>query len=221
MLKPLPLLLLLTSIGLAQSLRFGIEGGLPLTNGFDTQSSSVIPVAIPAGPINYSTLTKRYTVGPTAELDLPFHLAVKADVLYKRLSFGSAGLAPITTTTTTANSWEFSLLGKYGVSKLGPLQPYVEGGVAFRAVQGVNQISVSPCLGCATSVIQSTSHPTELAHSFTKGFTGGAGLEFRHLLVGVFGEIRYTRWTADAFSAPNGGLNSTRNQADLLVGVTF
>jgi hypothetical protein len=80
---------------------------------------------------------------------------------------------------------------------------------------------VSPCLGCATSVIQSTSHPTELAHSFTKGFTGGAGLEFRHLLVGVFGEIRYTRWTADAFSAPNGGLNSTRNQADLLVGVTF
>ena len=221
MLKPLSLLLALASVGFAQSLRFGVEGGLPLTNAFDTHTSNVIPVSIPTGPLNYSALTKRYTLGATAELGLPLHLALKADVLYKRLNFDSTGLAPITTTTTTANSWEFPLLGKYGVSKLGPLQPYVEGGVAFRTLQAVNQTSVSPCLQCATPFTQSTSHPAELSHSFTKGIAAGAGLEFRHLLIGVFGELRYTRWTADAFSAPNGGLNSTRNQADLLVGVTF
>jgi len=106
------------------------------------------------------------------------------------------------------------------VSKLGPLQPYVEGGVAFRALQGVSQTSRVNCDIC-TGPARLTSNPLELSHSLTKGIAAGAGLEFRHLLVGVFGEIRYTRWTADAFSAPNGGLNSTRNQADLLVGVTF
>ncbi len=146
--KPLFLLLSVASIGFAQPFRFGVEGGLPLTGAFDTNSSA-IPAVLPAGPLSYSSSTQRYAFGGTAELDLPFHLAVKADALYKRLSFDSAGLAPITATTTTANSWEFPVLAKYGVSKLGPLQPYVEGGVAFRALQGVNQTSVTACLGCA------------------------------------------------------------------------
>jgi len=219
--KPLFLLLLFASSGFAQSFRIGVEGGVPLTSAFNTQGPGAIPVVLPTGPPIYSSSTKRYTAGATAELDLPFHLAVKADLLYKRLGFGSATLGPAgTTAATTANSFELPLLGKYSVSKLGPLQPYVEGGVAFRTLQGVNQIAESVCPMCAVPLSQ-TSHPAELSHTFNKGFAAGAGLEFRHLLVGVFGEIRYTRWTTDAFSAPNGLLNSTRNQADLLVGVTF
>lgn len=220
--KPLFLLLFLGApIGFAQSFRIGLEGGLPLTSAFDTKTSNVIPLGIATGFPNYSSHTKRYTLGATAELDLPFHFAVKADLLYKRLGFASATLGPAATTAaTTANSWELPLLGKYSVSKLGPLQPYVEGGVAFRTLQGVKQIVQSVCPMCAAPLSQS-SHPAELSHSFNKGFAAGAGLEFRHLLVGVFGELRFTHWTADAFSAPDGLLNSTRNQADLLVGVTF
>lgn len=221
MLKPPVLLLLVASIGFAQSFRIGVEGGVPLTNAFDTKTSGAIPVVLPTGPPNYSAHTKRYTVGATAELGLPFHLGIKADVLYKPLSFDSATLGPAATTATTkANSFEFPLLAKYSVSKLGPLQPYVEGGVAFRTLQGVSQTSQSVCPQCAVILIQ-TSHPAELSHSFTKGYAAGAGLEFRHLLLGVFGEIRYTHWTANAFSAPDGLLNSVRNQADLLVGATF
>ncbi len=232
MLKRLPLLFLVASIGLAQSFRVGVEGGVPLTNAFGTRTVG-IPGFLPSlpGSSSYSSAAKRYTVGATAELDLPFHLAVKADVLYRRLGFGSnstilvpaGGGAMTTTSATTANSWELPLLGKYSVGKLGPLQPYVEGGVAFRALQGVQQTTVLACPACLTPVHQTTqtNSPSESSHKFTKGITAGAGLEFRHLLVGVFGELRYTRWTADAFSAPDGGLNSLRNQADLLVGVTF
>jgi opacity protein-like surface antigen len=232
MLKLLSPLLLVASVGLAQSFRVGAEGGVPLNNAFDTRTVS-IPGFLPTlpGSASYSSSAKRYTVGATAELDLPFHLAVKADVLYKRLGFGfssvtlvpAGGAASTITSATTANSWEIPLLGKYSVSKLGPLQPYVEGGVAFRTLQGVQQTTVQACPVCLTPVYQmtQTNSPAELSHKFTKGITAGAGLEFRPLLLGVFGEIRYTRWTADAFSAPNGGLNSTRNQADLLVGVTF
>ena len=221
MLKRLSLLLALASVTFAQSFRFGVEGGVPLTNAFDTHTVTVVPVGIPTGPFNYSALTRRYTLGATAELDLPFHLAVKADALYKRLDFTGVSAPPEGTIAVThSNSFEFPLLVKYGVSKLGPLQPYVEGGVAFRTLQGVDQTARVNCDTC-TPFPRQTSHPGELSHSFTKGFTAGAGLEFRHLLIGVFGELRYTRWTADAFSAPNGGLNSTRNQADLLVGVTF
>jgi len=229
LLKSLCLLLLVTSVGLAQSFRIGVEGGVPLANVFDTRTVSITG-SLP-GSASYSSSAKRYTVGATAELDLPFHLAVKADVLYKRLGFDSDSVTSLpaggalmnVTSATTANSWELPLLGKYSVSKLGPLQPYVEGGVAFRALQGVQQTTVQTCPGCFTPVASTTqtNSPSELSHSFTKGIAAGAGLEFRHLLVGVFGEIRYTRWTADAFSASNGGLNSTRNQADLLVGVTF
>ncbi len=219
--KPPLLLLLVASIGFAQSLRFGVEGGLPLASNFDTQGASALPGVLPVGLTVYSSSTRRYTAGVTAELDLPFHLAVKADLLYRRLNFGSTVQAPITTSTTTANSFEFPLLGKYSLGKLPLVQPYVEGGVVFRTLEGVNQTSSSACLQCVMPLTQSTSHPAELAHSFTKGFAAGAGLEFRHLLLGVFGELRYTRWTQAAFSAPNGGLSSTQNQVDLLAGVTF
>ncbi len=220
MLKPLSLLLMLASVGFAQSIRIGVEGGVPLTNAFATHTLTTYPPGIVMAPINYAGHTKRYIAGVTAELDLPFRLAVKADLLYKRLSFDSASISSEAMVgTTTANSFEFPVLAKYSRGKLGPLQPYVEAGVAFRQLQGVSQTLKLNCAMC-TRVTQ-TSHPAELSHTFTKGFTAGAGLEFRALLVGVFGELRYTRWTADAFSDPNGGINSRRNQADLLVGVTF
>jgi opacity protein-like surface antigen len=231
MVKPPFLLLLIAAIGFAQSFRFGVEGGIPLTSAF--------VVGTPAPPVGpffcgtpaYSPGTRRYTVGATAELGLPFHLGIRADLLYKRQGFDSAasGCLPASIgytkiiDATTANSWEIPLLAKYSLGKLGPLRPYVEGGVTFRALQGVQQQkSEYICLAsCTLFDSTQTGNPAELSHKFTNGITAGAGLEFRHLLAGVFGEIRYTRWTADAFSAPDGGLNSTRNQADLLVGVTF
>ncbi len=238
-LKPLFPLLLVTCMASAQPFRIGVEGGVPLTDAFSTASSSAVPVI---GSPSYSSATRLYTVGVTAEVRLPFRLSIKADALYKRLGFDSTYLTvpvvnnviciscpeTLITSATTANSFEFPVLAKYRTSKLGPLQPYVEGGVAFRTVQGMNQVSqtttINPCVSVCPVVTGPTTGPGgELSHSLTKGVTAGAGVEFQHfpLPVSVFGEVRYTRWTAEAFSAPSGGLNSLKNQADLLVGVTF
>ncbi len=218
--KAFLLLLLAGAVGFAQSLRFGIEGGVPLTGAFNAKPLNAVPAPSP-GAIGYSAGTNRYTFGATAELGLPFHLAVKADVLYKRLGYDSITTAPITTSHTTSNSWEFPLLAKYSFNSVGPLRPYVDGGIAFRHLQGVSQTTTGACLQCVTPLASTTDHPAELSHSFTKGVALGLGLEFAAPLVHVFGEIRYTRWTQEAFTAPAGGLDSTKNQADFLVGVTF
>jgi opacity protein-like surface antigen len=220
------LLVLAASSGFAQSFRFAVEGGVPLTSAFETGTSEALPTPVPIGSwsetVTYSSSTRRYTVGASAELELPFQLAIQAGVLYKRLGFDylSAGvltgtaLAASVTGSGTANSWEFPLLAKYGVGSRGPLQPYVEAGVVLRHLQGVSETN-------STTAVPQIIPASALSHSFTPGFTAGAGLELRHRLAGVFGEIRYTRWTQDAFSAPEGGLNSARNQAELLLGVTF
>jgi hypothetical protein len=51
----------------------------------------------------------------------------------------------------------------------------------------------------------------------------GAGLDV-HVLLHIMPEIRYTRWGMDHFSgalAPAGSVNSNRNQAEFLLGITF
>jgi hypothetical protein len=231
MLKLLFPLLLIASSAFAQSFRVGVEGGIPLTNAFDTGIQTVAPTVVIGFPTyaSYKSATKRYTVGVTAELGLPFHLAIKADALYKRVGFDSfIPVTPLlfgpTWNNTRANSFEFPVMAKYRLSKLGPLQPYIEGGVSFRTLEGATETLTTGCAECPQGAAPVTATPSPvygLNHSFTKGITAGAGLELRHLPVGAFGEVRYTRWTAEAFSDPRGGLNSLRNQADLLVGVTF
>src|SRR5262249_40638646 len=65
----------------AQTVSVGIKAGLPITDSFvvDHQPG-----------INNSTFdTRRYTVGPTFELRLPYCLAFETDALYKRLSYTS------------------------------------------------------------------------------------------------------------------------------------
>jgi hypothetical protein len=219
-------LLLIASIGCAQSFRFGVEGGVPLTNAFEVGPSVCYRDEGGCAQLSYSSGTRRYTAGATAELDFTSHWAIRADALYKRLGFDSVqtfAATTLTTSSTTANSWEVPLLAKYSLSAPKPLRPYVEAGVSFRALQGVLQKSPFwDCLLCdLVRGPTQTNDPAELSHRFTQGLSAGAGLELRHGALGVFGEIRYTYWTADAFSAPIGVLNSSRNQADLLVGVTF
>jgi hypothetical protein len=224
LLKPLPLLFLAASMTFAQSLRFGVEGGVPLADAFHARSTSPTDV-MPGSRTSYTSSNKRYVAGVTGELSLPFHLSVKADLLYRRLGYDSATsrIGAAMTAATTGNAWETPLVAKYRLRSGGLLDPYIEGGISFRTLQGLHQTVVHVCTGCLdqTPTVTTTDHPAELQNSVTKGIVAGAGLEFRHLLAGLFGEIRYTRWTSDAFSSTDGLLVSTRNQADLLVGITF
>lgn len=110
--RVLVLIVLSSAVCAAQPIGFGIKGGIPFTDLF-SESGTFRPD------------TKRYTIGPMAELRLPFGLGAEADVLYKRFSYdGGSG-----------SQWEIPILAKY---RLGGeiIHPYIEGGVSFRRLTG-------------------------------------------------------------------------------------
>jgi opacity protein-like surface antigen len=197
-----------------QGFSFGVKGGLPATDAFNTGS----------GPLRYLSDAKRYTVGPMVELRLPFRLGVEFDALYKRLDYSSTGnlVDVFTTSRTTGNSWEFPLLLKYRLTS-GPIKPYVEGGVSFNRLSGFEQFTQRTFFP-GSRVTTSTGAPSELMNDFRSGLALGAGLDVHALVFHVAPEIRYTHWTRDTFRdlcCSGTALRSNDNQAEFLLGITF
>ena len=160
-------------------------------------------------------------VGPTAELHLPFGLGVEFDILYRHFGYDeSGGLIGLTTNNhTTSSAWEFPLLAKYRIP-MKVVQPYVDAGVAWDKLSGLTQaITTTVLSGRATTT--TTSNPTELNTTATRGFVMGAGLSVKLLVVHVSPEVRFTRWGAQHFIDPGGLLHSNVNQGEFLVGITF
>lgn len=189
-----------------QTIEFGVKGGTPILDPFILSS--------PSGSFNnYSFSKERYTVGPTFELGLPYHLSVEADALYKRLDYVSYPFGFTTFQASTgANSWEFPVLVKRHFFS-GIISPFGDLGGSFRHVGGSTTFS--------NSAVQASQSPLELVHSWSTGFAGGAGVDF---VVGSFHvspELRYTRWMTGNFSSSNGVLNSNLNSLDAIIGLTF
>jgi opacity protein-like surface antigen len=176
-----------------QSFSVGLKGGLGLTDSFAADSIDGNPLTGPG--------SKDYVIGPTFEIRLPFSLAVEADALYRPLHFNalqqssSAGGQSIT-------SWEIPIVGKYRFHS--PfVKPYVEAGPTFRALG-----NLGPVVSAFNEKISE------------KGFTIGAGVDFKIPFVRISPEIRYSHWGADNTSLGN-VVTSNQNQAELLVGVSF
>ncbi|MBV9504726.1 MAG: PorT family protein [Acidobacteriia bacterium] len=208
-----PLLFLaVATCAFSQPFSFGVKAGLPLTDFFNTVSS---------GNYSYTSITNRYVIGPTAELRLPFGLGVEFDALYRHYSYYTPGFLtnpPYTQTqygyeNAGGGAWEFPLLAKYRFpSKI--LRPYVDAGVAWDTLSG---LSATVCaINCG-----STSNPPSLHKDSLTGFVTGVGVDVHLLRLHLSPEIRYTRWSAQHFLSPNGGLSSTQNQAEFLLGITF
>jgi len=187
--KKIFLFLLAGAAALAQSpFGFGLKAGVPLNDALSTT---------PGGAIDYFQSTHRFTIGPFAEFRLPSGFAVEIDALYRSYSFRQAlPQAP----SVSTNAWEFPVLAKKSLFG-GPIQPYVEGGVA------ISHLSVKDV--------------AELNHSNNYGIVLGAGVSLHLGPVRVAPEIRYNGWAFQSFSSPFGGLHSNRNQATVLVGVSF
>ncbi|MCE5307594.1 MAG: outer membrane beta-barrel protein [Acidobacteriales bacterium] len=200
-----------------QLLSFGVKGGVPLTDATEGNFSS------PA--------MKRYVVGPTAELKLPFSFAFEADALYRRtgydLTVSNFGLTSVT--QVRANSWEFPLLVKHymGPSLL-PLRLYLSGGYVVRKTSGVDgSVHTFGTDSVSGQVIDTTVHydgsnlrQDDPTHGLAVG--GGARLHLGPLHISP--EIRYTRWTGIGLNDQQShgvSAQSTQNQVDLLVGLTF
>lgn len=188
----------------AQFVSFGVKGGVPVTNAFDSARS---------GNLAYLSDTKRYLVGGAFELRFPLGLGVEVDALYKRLNYDVAAASQ--TVATRANSWEFPVLFKLrGTSPA--VRPYLTAGPSFRHLSGLRSFLADP-----VGVSLETTRPPELENRFSAGFAIGGGLElggrFR-----VAPEIRYTRWGSPAFRSilvPN--FSSSANQLDFLLGLHF
>jgi opacity protein-like surface antigen len=161
--------------------------------------------------------TNRYIIGPTAELHLPFGLGVELDALYRHVNYsGSTTLAGAITglTSAEAGNWEFPLLAKYRFP-FKVVRPYVDAGVAWNTISGLSQTIVT------TTGISKSSSSSDLNNGTVTGFVTGVGVDIHLLVLHVMPEIRYTRWGAQNFLSPNGGLSSNQNQAEFLLGVTF
>ena len=157
---------------------FGIKGGVPLNDAFNTATT---------GQINYLSNTKRFVVGPEFDVNLPAGFAVEVDALYRRLDFESnSNLSTFEHNATTSNAWDVPLLVKWRFAPMGPVRPYVGGGATFRGLTNVHQVTTFFSSGTSTT----TSSPSDLNDRFVTGFTAVAGLQlFKH----VSPEIRYTR----------------------------
>ncbi len=185
-----------------QFLSFGVKAGVPLTSAFST---------VDTGHAGADAYDRPYIVGPTAEVHLPFHVSFEVDALYRRngftyytsgFGFGTPFYVPPTINRATLNDWQFPFLGKYE-RKLGPLSPFVDGGVVFRH------------LSTGKSVLFRPDDPN------TTGFAVGGGVSLNLLLVRLTPEIRYTHWFTAPFHNGDLAVLSTTNQADFLLGISF
>jgi hypothetical protein len=173
----------------AQHLSVGVKGGVPLTDFFKTAGS-------------FSSVPKRYTVGPMIDIQLPFGLGIEFDALYKRFGYES------TTTATRGNSWQFPLVLKLRAPGL-IVRPYGEAGFAFQKLTGVKNF-----IGGLVST-----GPGELKKTDDRGLVIGAGLDVKLPVIRIAPELRFTRWFGDTFQGT--GIQNNRNQAEFLVGLTF
>ncbi len=187
----------------AQPVSVGIRAGVPLTDAFR---------AARGGSLSYATDSKRYVIGPTLDLHLPFRTSVTFELLYRRLGYTSTTIsaAPIET-TTTANLFEFPVMLKHRFNE-GMARPYLAAGAAFNKLSGVKQLVGGVLRG----------RPPELDKESTAGLVFAGGVELGALALRVSPELRYTyRNSAHFRDAVSGLLESNKNQFEFLIGLTF
>ena len=193
----------------SQPVGFGVKAGVPLTNFVSAAHS---------GTFDWDSSTNRYIVGPTVELRLPGGFGIEVDALYRRLHYNGSGLVgnAFTSSSTTGNNWEFPLLFKYRIPTE-VVKPYIDAGIAWNTLTGIRQ-TVSNAASTVSSGF--TANPPELHRNVSEGFVVGVGVDV-HVLLHISPEVRYTRWGSGLLQDANGILQTKRDQAEFLVGITF
>ena len=193
-----------------QRLSFGVKGGTPLS---DTNRSAVIGDRLSGyGP--WSLSTRRYTVGGTFEVGIPFGLYVEVDALYKRTDTTQHGFwnpSFGTITRLAANSWEFPMMLKHRWNRR--FRPFAALGGTFRRIQGFDASVETFAYGLNPPY---SVYRYRIDQPLTQGgIASGVGmllLSVGHLKITP--ELRYTRWTSISFLP-------TRNQVEILMGLGF
>ena len=168
----------------AQHLSYGIKAGAPITD-------------VVEGKGNVAASTTRLTIGPMLDIRLPLGLGIEVDALYKRFSASTVAGNPsvLGTSSGSAGSWDFPILGKYRMPGI-VARPYVEAGVTFNKLGDIAAFKLEN----------------------RKGFVMGVGLDVGLAKVHIAPEIRYTRYNQKTTLL---SLIPNANQAELLVGISF
>src|SRR6476646_826522 len=111
----------------AQIISLGIKGGVLLTDPLNTGQ---------VGTAGASHDVRRYIVGTTGELHLPFGFSVEVDALYRPLNYTEYPVSDFSSLPVAhaGSDWQFPLLAKYEFHKGILVHPFVEGGVTYRHV---------------------------------------------------------------------------------------
>lgn len=200
------LLLALVTPAECQLISFGLKGGVPAASAFSNASD---------GNTTARDYTRRYTVGPTVELHLARRFSFEVDALYRRNGFAyttfqtfyypvppSYEINVYSFFRSTINDWQLPILAKYE-ARSGLSRPFVDGGLVYRHVSGAASTNVPP------------------DHSSAAGIALGGGISFKLGQFRIAPEIRYTHWPTPPYSSGNAEFVSSKNQADLLLGITL
>ncbi len=174
----------------SQLISLGIKGGVPLADPLETGQGSTSGITHDV---------RRYIVGPTGELHLPFGFGVELDALYRGLNFTSF-FANSSSVNTNGSDWQFPLLAKYEFRRGVIIHPFVDAGVTFRHVSFSN---------------------VSIGDPNTAGISVGGGLTAKFLFLRLSPEFRYARFPTEVFGTNFSFIRSTSNQVDFLVGFTF
>jgi hypothetical protein len=181
--KRLFLAAIVSSLPALAQLSVGVKVGVPLNDVYVNSGQGTFP--------RFGT-TNRYLIGPEVDLNLPFHLGVEADALYRRYRLGGSGV----------NEWDFPILLKYRVTAVPVLHPFVDAGPIFNHV---SEIPSATRNGSVPGVVFGAGIDFHALFLHVKP-------EFRY--------IHWMDPNHD-FAPLNSNLASNQNQAQFLVGVTF
>ena len=167
----------------SQFISVGVKAGVPLNDAYVNAGQGQFP--------QFGT-TNRYLIGPEVDINLPFHLGVEADALYRRYKLGGSGV----------NEWEFPILLKYRFKGVEALHPFVDAGPVFNHVSQI------------ASVTSNTSVPGVAVG-------GGIDFRSLILHIKPeIRYIHWTDKNYN-FTPLNAGLSSNQDQVQFLVGFTF
>ncbi|HMC61615.1 MAG TPA: hypothetical protein VKJ01_20655 [Candidatus Solibacter sp.] len=200
----------------AQWVAVGVKGGVRTTD--DTSGS-------------LASESKRYIVGPMAEIRLPLRLSFEVDALYRRFGFtgGASSVFGSSITRERANSWEFPMIVKYRLPVV-PAHPFVGAGYAPRTIHGtdvssgrfLSGISQNPPASIYTYFFNQRS---DTSYSLTHGIVvlGGVNLGAGHVRFSP--ELRYVHWNAPFLNEFGGDGSfqfvSRQDEFQVLLGVSW
>ncbi|MBL8235951.1 MAG: outer membrane beta-barrel protein [Bryobacterales bacterium] len=180
----------------AQPVQFGVKGGVSLTE-----------------PTRYtSPESRRYTLGPTVEFQLPRQFAIETGFLYKRVGTGFDFQFPDykASQRSRGNSFEIPVVGKYYFRPPSKWTPYLGLGVAMRRTWQSTEGTSTSSLGGSGQFRFSSVSP------WGAGAVGAAGLRFQYRRWKFSPEFRYTRWSQEGLP-----IQRNPNQVDFLFGISF